>query len=628
MKATRKMVKDFNPLLTLLSGNGFQDVSASGIASQSSQSQWSKPNDAQRATLDNTFDFAFHTGEDARAWWQIDLPRRQPISYIVIENRRNEDYQDRANDISVLCSDGKQERLVYQGQTRFGALPRQLPLIIAIPGNVPIQSVRIEKSSAGALHLSRIRLLRDITVLRQFQPDAPSFVALNDDGLGERLKAMMNAMLMAQAFQGKFLFNWEPLRRSAEVLKTQSIDLRDSTFAPEFIQACHVDKATLKTVNIGEFYSLPEGETFEDKVNQYDGIVMRQNLADFHRRVLQARGVEPRKHYPAIFESIGFSKDLMRVKELADAVDLPSDTVALHLRAGDVIYGPPRAVGRFAAKCFPYPLVLEFIREKQAVGSALLVFGQDEALLDHLKQNFGVTLARDYLGDFNATEAALFEICLMSRCREICAGSSGFAHVASWRGQVPLTSLYARYTPERAKALTWEAITLGEDQPGISPEQKAFACWAALYVSGNAMTPTEADRDLLAAARKHDPDNDLYLLAEACNLYAIGAEAQAEALLETCFTRRLAEPLVGNYLSVLYTLRSTFQHGLSSVPDTWVKALEAAAQTGWPMAAFCMVIIRRKEGKMEQAATHHAQFNAASNGAHALCGDFLNRKID
>lgn len=624
------MARDFGTLLNLLSSSGFQDISASGTASQSSLSQWSKPNDAQRATIDNTSDFAFHTGEDDKAWWKIDLPKRQPISYIVIENRRNEDYQDRATDISVYCSDGKQERQVYQGHSRFGALPRQLPLIIAIPGDIPVKSVRIEKASAGALHLSRVRLLQDNMVMRQFLQDMPSFVAMNDDGLGERLKAIMNAMLMAKAFQGKFLFNWEPLRRSAEVLKTQSIDLRDSTFAPEFIKAYHVDKTTLKTVNVGEFYALAEGETFEDKVNQYDGIVMRQNLTDFHRRVLQARGIEPRKHYPDIFESIGFSKALARVKDLADAVVLPANTVALHLRAGDVVYGPPRAVGRFAAKCFPYPLVMEFIREKQAAGSALLVFGQDEAFLDHLKQTFGVTLARDYLGDFNATEAALFEICLMSRCHEICAGSSGFAHVASWRGNAPLVSLYARYEPETAKALTWQAMIQEGEQPGISHEQKAFACWAALYVCGNAMATTEADRDLLAAARKYDPDNDLYRLAEACNYYATGAEVRAEAILEECFTRRLAEPLVGNYLSIFYTLRSTFQQGLTSVPEAWVKALEAAAATGWPMAAFCMVIIRRKEGRLELADAHQVQFQAASHdkACHIRCKDFLAQKIN
>ncbi|MDX3930170.1 MAG: FkbM family methyltransferase [Shinella sp.] len=154
-------MKDFGELTKMLISNGLKDVSSRGRASQSSSSRWSNPNDAQRATTDNTFDFAFHTGEDSNAWWKLELPRAQYISYIIVENRRDEKYQHKANDISVFCTDASGERLVYRGNSTFGALPRQLPLIIALDRKMSISAVRIAKNIPGALHLSRVRLMCD-----------------------------------------------------------------------------------------------------------------------------------------------------------------------------------------------------------------------------------------------------------------------------------------------------------------------------------------------------------------------------------------------------------------------------------------------------------------------------------
>jgi hypothetical protein len=627
-------VKDFSSLVKLMTDNGLTDVSHLGVAAQSSLSQWSRPNDAQRATQDNTWDYAFHTGEDSRAWWTLTFPRRRFVSHIILENRRTEDFQDRSADISVYCSGPAGEELVHSRNVTFGALPRQLPLIIAVNEYTPVTAIRIERNTPGALHLSRVRVLCNAEVEGRFGGMIPTFVAQNPDGYGERLRAMMNAMLMAEAFGGRFYFNWGPLQRPQEKLKAQSVDDRKTIFSPKFIRAHHVSRATLKKLNIGEFHSLPQNETFADCVNRYDGVTIRQSLAGFHREALAARNIDLKIAYPRIFEKIAFAPPLARMKDLADSVDLAADTVALHLRAGDVIYGAARGVGRFAGKCFPYPLVTTFIRDRTAAGDALLVFGQDEDFLTALQRNQGVRLARDYLpANATATEAALFEICLMSRCKEICAGSSGFAYIASWRGGAPISSLYNLFEPARARAIIHDHVMTGQDSDGVSDLQKAFACWAALYVCGDALAITEADLDLLGAARRYDPENDLYLLAEACSLYARGDVAGAEALLKACFETRFAGPQPGDYLSILNPGKSTYQAGANSIPGAWVlppawvRTLDAAARSGQPVAAFCMVLIRDKEGKTALRDDYIGLFRAAGQTDHAAFHGYLDREM-
>jgi hypothetical protein len=598
-------VKDFSGIVKLLTDNGLTDVSHLGVAAQSSLSRWSRPDDAQRATQDNTWDYAFHTGEDAEAWWSITFAKPQFLSLVIIENRRDVVYQGRAAELSVFCTVSGSERLLYRGTTEFGALPRQLPLILPADRKLPITSLRIVRNTPGALHLARVRILGDTSVLQRVSGRQPIFVAMNADGFGERLRAIMNAMLMARTFGGSFVFNWDPMHVPAEVLKTHSVTSREETFSSDFLEKYHIDGASLKEMQIREFTDLRPVETQEHRTGRPEGLQVWHQLNQFQTDKLRSMGVSPSSQYGQIFESISFSLHLERVKSLADAIDLPEDIVALHLRAGDVIYGPVRSLGRFAAKCFPFTLVNEFIKECQQAGKALLVFGQDEDLLKQLQKNYGLMLAQDYLDDFDATETALFEICLMSRCRSIFAGNSGFAHAASWRKGTSIRSLYSLFTPERARELTHKAILDPTSTDGVSDLQKAFACWAALYVRSDAIVRSQADRDLLGAARRYDPENDLYLLATAIMHYAEGKDAAAEDLLRTSFEKWMRLENSDTVMSVFGILRGTFTSGgHSSLPAKWIPELERAASDGHPMAACCMALIRKAEKKQSEAQSH------------------------
>ena len=151
-------MNDFSALVEILQSNGLKDIGPEGIAAQSSLSQWSKPDDAQRALQDNTWDYAFHTGEDANAWWSITFAKPQFISVLILENRRNIEFQGRAAELSVFCTASGGERLLYQGTTEFGALPKQLPLVLPIDAKLPITSLRI------ALNRSPVKIMLAATM--------------------------------------------------------------------------------------------------------------------------------------------------------------------------------------------------------------------------------------------------------------------------------------------------------------------------------------------------------------------------------------------------------------------------------------------------------------------------------
>ncbi|MFM9500519.1 hypothetical protein ACKI1Q_44045, partial [Streptomyces galilaeus] len=72
------------------------DVAASGVASQSSLSRWSRSEGAQAAVSgDFSRDFTIHTEEEEHPWWQLDLGAWYPVERVVIRNRRDPAYWDR-----------------------------------------------------------------------------------------------------------------------------------------------------------------------------------------------------------------------------------------------------------------------------------------------------------------------------------------------------------------------------------------------------------------------------------------------------------------------------------------------------------------------------------------------------
>ena len=108
--------------------------------------------------------YAFHTGLDARPWWQVDLGGVQSIARIVVHNRL--DYAPglhNADTLIVLTSDdGRQWTQRYDNQGRhFGGISGAPPLDVTFPdGAVRARFVRLQIPSAQPIffHLDEVEV--------------------------------------------------------------------------------------------------------------------------------------------------------------------------------------------------------------------------------------------------------------------------------------------------------------------------------------------------------------------------------------------------------------------------------------------------------------------------------------
>jgi hypothetical protein len=103
-------------------------------------------------------DFAFHTENEDRPWWQVDLGRSEPLDRVVLWNRCSPD-SGRARLLEVhLSDDGKAFEKVYahDGTVFYGASDSK-PLSVPLAGR-KARFVRIQLAERNWLHLSEVEV--------------------------------------------------------------------------------------------------------------------------------------------------------------------------------------------------------------------------------------------------------------------------------------------------------------------------------------------------------------------------------------------------------------------------------------------------------------------------------------
>ncbi len=106
--------------------------------------------------IDGTF--GFHTGQDEKPWWQVDLGQVTPLSRVVIYNRDDGVAARAAHLCLLLSDDGNQWRQVYQHDgTEFFGFKDQKPLVISLPRQ-SARLVRVQLPGKEFLHLEEIEV--------------------------------------------------------------------------------------------------------------------------------------------------------------------------------------------------------------------------------------------------------------------------------------------------------------------------------------------------------------------------------------------------------------------------------------------------------------------------------------
>ncbi|GAM63298.1 capsular polysaccharide biosynthesis heptosyltransferase hddD [Vibrio ishigakensis] len=210
------------------------------------------------------------------------------------------------------------------------------------------------------------------------------------------------------------------------------------------------------------------------------------------------------------FNEIGFSDNVNSLLNLAKQ-SINKDTVAIHLRTGDVLYGQYRKFVNYTYKGLCLPLVEKIIKDEILLGNNIVLFGQESGVLNHLKEKYNVTISDDLVPNHisDSTELAIFEMALMSNCKSIIAGSSGFAKISSRIGNIKLEPGFRRY--RAAEQTEFILQHLSNCDSHYNDNHSAFSYWYA-YFYGRQNKSNRESIDILKKASHFDPNNEVYKL--------------------------------------------------------------------------------------------------------------------
>ncbi len=395
----------------------------------------------------------------------------------------------------------------------------------------------------------------------------------------------MNAWVLGKKMDGDFAFDW-PTDRTAGLQEHAITEARD-VFSEEFLNAYRQEPS-------GNYISIASKEFAGP--GPRDGRFLSEPINLIER--LPQLNVSFRD-YGLAFAAIGFSQRMQAAIDAAQDYDIGRNVVAAHLRAGDIIYGRYRFDDRFTSKVVPYPLIEHALDTARKQNRELLVFGQDDALCDHLAKTFGAR--RPFYSEEKDLQA-LFEISLMSRCHTIYCGASGFAELACKIGGS--TQLDPRRNMATTEMIDTMRANLAADIVGISDLQRSFAYWHC-YHSGRGTLTTVEQADVMFEACRLDPLNDFYKVVLASVLFSDGRLADAEKVLDGCSGK--------NIDGALWRVLRPAPNGANRA-TRFLKAYQSAAEGNCYMASLCLAIHDHFAGQKDSARHHLARCQTISPG--------------
>ena len=416
------------------------------------------------------------------------------------------------------------------------------------------------------------------------------FLAMRSDGLGERLKAIVNAYALSELFDRDVRICWQG--RSVSANKFHAISPAEEVFdiqLAQMIEASEIDEA--------DYDVLRGNETPQDLIQRFDaatnGLVVNQGDL---RGIFRACGLEDEhqitKLYDRAFRSIPFSSTVSNAIRMGYEIVVDKSDVAVHLRAGDIIYGNFRYSGRFTNKVISFPVAKKILADLIGLGKSPILFGQCERTCGILARRFCVRQAKDLLGSNNlsAVEAAIAEMVMMSRCSQIYAGASGFSDLAARIGGV--NTLDAR------KYIAGIDITdnamrdddLIDRRSQVPNLQRAVAFWDSFCRARDRLSIGDK-LALLDGAMLNDPENSFYAIVKVSLCLESGLVSSAEQTLEG----HIGVDETALDRSVLYRVISD----KSSQP--YISVIRAHNDGRYPYLSFLLAFADVVDGQIESA---------------------------
>lgn len=534
--------------------NGFKNAATTATVSQSSYSKWSvKEEGICFVTKKSCTDFAFHTKFEKNPWVKLDLKSDYYPDYIIIENRKRLPFDKIAYGLKVECScDDEIYELLHSGFYAFGTFDGSLlPLMVPLNKNKKIRFIRLclESPDKLPLHLSKIHVLYEKEP--QINNDV-RFVSNRTDGLGERLKALLNSIVLSKIYSLNYSFTWNPISDSLK--QHHSIEDASTIFSKDFL-----DKHLI--TDHSEIQSSIALDEFNLSKTSSNTIIVNQNPIE--RYVPSLKNTIKPDMFVSAFKEISFSSDLNYAIDAANNVKLDGDTIAIHLRSGDIIHGQYRHGSRYTNKVIPLYALNALLLNSSLSRVKIILFGQDSDLCESFASAYpnvfySPTFAQGF--NFSNLQSTLFDIILMSRCDKIISGTSGFAQLSAIiSAQSNIDPISFLNNKNAVEDILSDALNfLKNNENNYSHLDLSFSYWH-LYHNYSAKLDVETCEKLLKNAVSIDEDNFFYKV-----IYSIVLFKNEQYVESSCQLRFVLESAKKSF-GLNYIVKNRYPDGKSII---------------------------------------------------------------
>ncbi len=416
-------------------------------------------------------------------------------------------------------------------------------------------------------------------------------IADRPDGLGARLCAIFNALLVSELTGAEFAFTWPETYVNSDPF--HAVPDVEEVFAPGFVRQ-HYFAPSAAGSFAAKPLALPQRMPLDSARKYLSEALEASNVSLPWNKLLRRIEMPPEEERDLVRRTskrLQLSSELREIRRRAREIALPPRATALHLRAGDIVYGRFSENPNFTGKTIPTPLA-KLIIDEDSSKMDFVLFGQEQEFASLMANAGKAQNANDLLPDLNnsALHSAFKDVFLMARCQGFYAGSSGFIAFAANIGRCR----NLRWDRKRTKA-TWAHMILTEVDKGSETyglQQSAFAC----FFSYNCFDEADTVHRLhaLKMARRFSPANRLYGLLYALNSYDKGQWEEAEsALSEVAKARGMSKEDMLGSSEMKRILSSRAGTGISPYKSHEM-GLRSAAEHGCPSAQTLSAVISHK----------------------------------
>ncbi|WP_417903844.1 hypothetical protein ACD571_05975 [Campylobacter sp. LH-2024] len=392
-------------------------------------------------------------------------------------------------------------------------------------------------------------------------------ISNRDDGFGERMCSLLNAMYISKILNLRFGFVWKKKVDSLLYEYTETdkylccndcIDKND-IFHEDFIKKFHRDDISssirhsffkIKGSSIQILKNKPYEYSFGWQSCQEDlSLIFNDVKEQQYRKILRES-----------WKEIQFSSRVNRVISYAENIsrEFKNGFIAIHIRSGDIVFefkGHSRWLIFAAYKAVSFNLVasmIEFISNSQDI----IIFSDDiesaRIIKNHCSKK-NIFLAQELLNDktFSKDEIDIFEIVLMSKSLEIYhSGNSGFSRLAYFIGTSKSICIYKYFSKIQQYNFILNNIKILD----LSKKQKAYSYFMLFIFAREMRFSKERQLYFLEQGSKEDPNNQIFILSQIEIYFIMRNYKKIEHLIQSIINRGDLDSFLKMLLTKSYDL--------------------------------------------------------------------------